>query len=129
MSAMMIWIDSQEAKLFTFEADGVRTQHLKPHGPHHHDQSLGRNHTKAEGDAQKFYHEVCQHLAAEKSVRWLIAGPGLAHTHLVHHLEKHHPALKAKVVGVQALEKMSDGQLIDKAKEFFSHQGVFGGPA
>ncbi len=97
MISAAVWISSEEAKVFKFKADGVDIQHLKASHLKHPAESDGMNHTKKEGDAEKFFHEVAQYLVKDNSDRWLIIGAGVAKSQLKHHIEKHHSQYAKKI--------------------------------
>lgn len=126
MSARIaVWIDSSEAKIFKFKPEGMETLHLKPHGHSHHAEVHGKNHTKHEGDNEKFLHEVAQLLTSEKDSKWYIMGPGLVHTHLCNHLKSHHGHSAAQILGNEPADHASDAQLAAKAREFFKKVDLF----
>ncbi len=125
MSALVMWINSHEAKIFKFEPEGVQFRKIEYKGKHHVSEVHGRNHSKSEGDSDKFYHEVIKDLERDKNCQWLIVGPGLAHTHFKHILDKEYPQLSKCVVGVESMQEVSEGQIKDYAHRFFKHKGVF----
>lgn len=125
MISLAVWITSNEAKVFKFLPSGVEAHHMKAHGGKHVAESQGRNHPKEGGDADKFFHEVADYLGKEKSERWLVMGPGVAKTQFQHHVEKHHVACAKRIIGVEAVDKGTDGELTNFAHEFFKKQGLF----
>lgn len=125
MSALVMWINTHEAKIIKFTPKGTEFKRLEKHGRRHQAEVHGRNHSKAEGDAEKFYHEVAEALRPEKDSQWLIVGPGLAHTHFKHLVDKKYPNLSKCIVGLEAMDELSDGQIEDHARRFFKHKGVF----
>lgn len=125
MKALAVWIDSQEAKIFKFTYAGVENLHLKSHGKTHHAEVHGSNHPKAAGDAEKFFHEVSQNLKNETASQWLLMGPGLAHTHLEHHIQKHHPHMKPQILASEAVDHhLTEKQIIAHARKFFIDKGI-----
>lgn len=123
---LAVWIDSSQAKFFKFNETGVETTHMKPHGPTHHAETLGRNHTKAEGDTEKFYHQVAEFLQKDPDSKWFVMGSGLGHTHFVHHIQKHHPKFAANIVGSRSVDHQTDNQIKAEAKKFFEESGLIG---
>ncbi|NJL24515.1 MAG: hypothetical protein HC902_04660 [Calothrix sp. SM1_5_4] len=125
MSLIAIWIDSSHAKVFRFQPDGTaQDEVLKPHGSHHHAEVHGRNHTKAEGDAEKFYHQVAEHLLREPAAKWLVMGSGLGHTHFVHHVQNHHARHAQNILANRTTDHLTDGQIKAEARKFFVEQGL-----
>lgn len=125
MSALIMWINNHEARIFRFNPDGESMLRIRFKGKHHHAEVHGRNHSKSEGDAEKFYHEVIEEMSNDKDYQWLIVGPGLAHTHFKHILDRQYPALAKCVVGVEPMADLTDGQIKKHAHEFFRNRGVF----
>lgn len=125
MYASVIFIDQSEAKIFKLKPGGVESETLHPRGGTHHSESQGRNHTKKEGDAEHFYHQVAEHMVKDPASRWLVLGPGLAKTHFQHHVQSHHAASSKKIVAVEALGKSSDGEILDYARTFFKKWDQF----
>lgn len=125
MISIAVWITSNEAKVFKFLPSGVESHHMKAHGVKHVAESQGRNHPKEGGDADRFFHEVADYLGKEKGTRWLVMGPGVAKTQFQHHVEKHHASEAKKILGVEAVDKGTDGELTNFAHDFFKKQGVF----
>ena len=105
--------------------NGLTKTVKKLHGPVHHAEVHGMNHTKSQGDAQKFYQEVIDGLDPVKFPQWLIVGPGLAHVHFQHLLNKSYPQLAKCVVAVEPMQNLTDNQIVAYAKNFFTKRGVF----
>lgn len=119
-----VWINSKEAKLFRFSGDEVELVHMKPHGPIHHAEKLGMNHAKAEGDTEKFYHQVVSALEKDADSKWYLMGFGLGHVHFAHHVQKHHPHFTKNIVGSKNVDHQTDAQIKAEAQEFFRTSGL-----
>ena len=50
---------------------------------------------------------------------WLLVGPGAAKDQLLHHVAAHVAWLKEKLVGVEAMDHPTDGELLAHARRFF----------
>lgn len=124
--AIAVWIESTEAKLFKFGQGEVETVHMRPHGPIHHAETLGRNHTKAEGDTEKFYHQVVTALEKEGDSKWFVMGFGLGHVHFAHHVQNHHPRFSKNIVGSKKVDHLTDAQIKAEAKKFFESLELLG---
>jgi len=125
MFASVIFIEQNEARIFKLKPSGVESEKLHPTGPKHPTESQGRNHTKKEGDAEHFYHEVAEYMAKQGSDKWLVLGPGLAKKHFQHHIESHHKGNAKKIVGVETLDKSTDGEILKFAHSFFKNFDQF----
>jgi stalled ribosome rescue protein Dom34 len=123
--ATVLFINQSEARIFRLKPEGTESETLHPHGPQHHAETQGRNHSKKEGDAEHFYHQVAEHLSKQPSDRWLVVGPGLAKKHFQSHVESHHKNSAKKIVGVETMDKSTDGEIIKFAHDFFKKWDVY----
>jgi len=114
----VVWIDSHEARVFKFDREDVEKQRIKGEMPfhqvHHKAGSIGSGHAR---DDEHYFHSVVEAMA--DSAEWLVVGPGEARKDLVKHIEKHDPRLKAKLVGVEAADHPTDGELLKHARAVF----------
>ena len=115
----VVWIDHREAKVFHFSPTDVEKLVLHPDNPtkqvHRKANSIGSGHAAPDQD---FLHAVAHAVAGAGAV--LIAGPADAKHELVTHIEKHDPALKKIIAGVETVDHPSDGQLLAYAKKYFA---------
>lgn len=121
MSACVLWIDTEHARIFKLNPSGVDKKELK----HHNVPPIGAHHDNHRDNAEhKFYHEVATAIGTVEEL--LIMGPGVAKTHFKSHLEKHnHQDLLKKVVGVESLDQMSDNQILEASRKFFKKSHLF----
>lgn len=127
MISVAVWISSDEAKIFKFAPAGVEMHHMHAKGKKHPAESQGKNHPKEGGDADHFFHSVAESLVKDHSDRWLIVGPGVAKSQFQHHVEKHFAQHSKKIVGVEAFEKATDGEIKNFAHDYFKKKGLFEG--
>ncbi len=115
----VVWIDHHEAKLFNFGSDDVEKLVIHPDHPtrhiHHKSSSIGSGHDKT---SEAYLHEVAQALGDAHAI--LITGPANAKTELVHHIQKHDPAIAKNIAGVEKVDHPSDGQLVALARKYFN---------
>lgn len=123
MISTVLWISSDEARVFRFASDKTQSSHLKKHGVEHHGQN-GANHAGTQ-DEGKFFKEVSEELLKNKDDRFLFVGPGLAKTHLNTYFAQHHAQSAKQVVGVEAFDKGTDGEIEDFAHKYFKKMDVF----
>lgn len=114
MSAYVIWIDQEHAKLFQLTPQGPEKKEIR--------KKVVKHHTKGDLDknqgVEHFYHEVSQSLGSATEL--LIVGPGVAKNHFKNHLETHHhKGLAGKVVGVESMDHPTDNQILAAARKFF----------
>jgi stalled ribosome rescue protein Dom34 len=118
MSDAAVWIDHEQAKVFTISRESATEWKLHPHDRHVH-----LHHKAGKGDAgrapedEHYFHSVAEAVKGANEI--LIAGPGTAKTELLHHLQRHDPQVAKKVVGVEPLDHPSDGELLKIARKFF----------
>lgn len=118
MSALLVWMDSHEAKLFYVEADGIHVEKVAYHGPRHHPETLGRNHTKDQTDETVFFRQLAEKLKTVKSSKWLLMGPGMAAPHFSFYLETQHKELFKKVIGMEKVDKMPDSEILSVGRNY-----------
>ena len=123
MSAVVIWIDSSEAKIFKLGKQGVEHHHVKPHGHKHPSEPHGKHNTHHAG-WDTLFKDTSKVIQGATEI--LILGPGEPKTGFKAHLEKHHAGDLAKhIVGVETVDHPSDNQIIAMAKKFFKEYDLF----
>lgn len=121
MSACVVWIDSEHAKLFKISASGIQKSEMKKHGAQHSNSHQDSHNSHQE---ELFFKEVSK--AVGKVEELLVFGPGPAKTHYKSHLEKHHKNdIVPHLVGVEALEKLTDNQILEASRKFFKKFNQF----
>lgn len=124
MLPIALWIDSSEVKIFKFYENKIEQSRLVPHGPIHHIEVYGKNHTKEEGDNAKFYHEVVESLKDETQAKWIILGSGIGHIHFLHHINQFYPDLAKNVLDCKRTKRITNPQIIAMSKSLFSKFGL-----
>jgi stalled ribosome rescue protein Dom34 len=116
MSACIVWIDSEHAKIFNIAPSGVEKKQLKLHAPGN---PVGAHHDNHKHNAEEhFFHQVATALGHPEEL--LIFGAGMAKTHFKTHLEKHkHAPLIKSLVGVESLDHLTDNQILEAGRKFF----------
>ena len=115
MSACVIWMDSEHARIFKISASGIEKKILKNHTVH----PIGAHHDHHKHNAEeRFLHDVAA--AAGNVEELLVFGSGMAKNHFKTHIEKHfHSQLAKHLVGVESLEDLTDNQVLEAARKFF----------
>jgi stalled ribosome rescue protein Dom34 len=115
----IVWIDHQEARIFQFDATEVDSAIVRSSHPHEH-----IHHKANSGDSghvpvdKAFLKRVGDAVSQAGSI--LITGPAGTKKELAAYLGHDQPAVAAKVVGVEALDHPSDGELLAFARKFFA---------
>ncbi len=114
----VIWLDHREAKVIGFSADDVQKVIVRHHGGHrqvhHRSGSVGAGHS---AEDTKFFDEIVA--AAGDSPEVLLVGPGQAKVALRRYIDTHLPVFARRVVGVEALDHPSEGELLTFARKYF----------
>jgi stalled ribosome rescue protein Dom34 len=114
----VIWIDHHEAHLQSFTRDEKDSAVIRAHGAprqvHHHSGSIGGG--KAPTDID-FFSRIAHSVEGSREV--LVMGPSQAKNEFVKYLGQHNPQLAAKVIGVEAADHPTEGQMLDHARRFF----------
>jgi stalled ribosome rescue protein Dom34 len=115
MSACVVWIDSEHAKIFNITASGVEKKTLKQHTAH----PIGARHDAHKHNSEEhFFHEVATAVGQPEEL--LVFGAGMAKSHFKTHLEKHHHNNLVKhLIAVETLDSVSDNQVLEAARKFF----------
>ena len=114
----VVWLDHTEAHIMSFSAEASEAKHVQSKSTHKNlHLKSGKPGTGHPAEFQAYYHEVAQGVSAAKEI--LVVGPANAKLFLIKHLEKHDPAIAAKVVGVETVDHPSDGQLLAYARHYF----------
>ena len=114
MSAYVVWIDHEHAKIFHLTPKGPEKKELRNKAINHH------THSKREEThgADRLFHDLIEELRSAQEV--LLVGPGLAKNEFKNHLERHnHKNLAGKIVGVETMSHPTDNQILEMARKFF----------
>lgn len=115
MSACVVWIDSQRARVFKISAEGIQKKMMKQHAV----QSVGAHHDNHKHNSDEhFFQDVATFVGSPDEL--LVFGSGKAKNHFKNHLEKHNRNdLARHLVGVETLGNLSDNQILEAARKFF----------
>ncbi|HUD51567.1 translational machinery protein [Parvibaculum sp.] len=113
-----VWIDHHEARIVSFNPDEHATATLHHHQAVKHTQhSAGKSRNWRAPEDPAYYEEVAKSLDGFGEI--LIVGPANAKFAFLKHLQAKHPALAAKVVGIETVDHPSDGELTNYARAYF----------
>lgn len=116
----IVWVDHSEAKVFRFNSDGESRVDVHSHA------SLQRLHHLRTGweaggnppDDTEFFHRISG--ALDHAGSTVITGPGNAKLALKTYLDRHQPAVAARVVGVETLDVPTPDALLDRGHRYFT---------
>jgi hypothetical protein len=114
----VVWIDHHEARVIHFNADAADEQLVHPAHPvaHLHSKAGSPAGARAAEDPA-YYREVAEALATARV--FLVTGPANAKTELVRYVERHAPELHRRLAGIESLDRVTDGELLNVARRFF----------
>lgn len=127
MSTLILWLDTEHAKMFFISPVESQREEFRGHGPLHPPETLGRNHTIDETDEERFYRQLSRYLKHREADEWLLLGPGQARQHFQRHLERHHPAMARRILASEPMDQATDAEILARGREFFRHHRVFQG--
>jgi stalled ribosome rescue protein Dom34 len=114
----VVWLDHRAAHLFSFNRDSSDSTLVKhrdaPHHIHHRAGTMGSGHTQEDAN---YFREVAEALRPAREI--LLAGPGTVKQAFKKYLDDVVPAIASKVVGVEALDHPSDGEIVAFARKYF----------
>jgi stalled ribosome rescue protein Dom34 len=114
----VVWLDFHQAKIFLITAEDVDARRIKADTPHrrihHKAQVRGSGHVR---DDRTYFEAILATL--EEADSWLIAGPGGTKKDLEKYLEGRGEELKKKLLGVEPMDRPTEGELIKQARKLF----------
>ena len=117
-SHAIVWMDSREARVFRFNASDVERETIAAQNPfrqvHHKAGVIGSGHQALD---LSFLDHIVD--ALRGTTEWLLVGPAQAKLELLRHVEKSMPWVHAKLVGVEAMDHPTDGELLAQARRAF----------
>ncbi len=121
MSACVLWLDSEHAKIFKISSSGIDKKVIK----HHEVNPIGKHHDNHKHNAEEhFFHQVATAIGHTEEL--LVFGAGMAKTHFKTHLETHHHEQLVKhLVGVEPLDNLTDNQILEASRTFFKKYNTF----
>ena len=123
----IVWLDHHEATVIDYSLDDRHVVDIiNERAPRKIHRKSGIPGPGREGDARPFFEEIVTALGTAEEV--LVTGPGTAKTEFRHHIEAKHRPLLQRVVGWEALDHPSDGQLLTFAKQYFKKVDALRGP-
>jgi hypothetical protein len=114
----LVWLDHAEAHVMpigTEDAPKAVIHSSRAHRKlHSHAGTLGSGRAPEDQD---YYHRVVEALGGAQEI--LIVGPANAKLQLLKHIHAHDAALADKVIGVETVDHLTDGQLGAYARKYF----------
>jgi stalled ribosome rescue protein Dom34 len=116
-SHAVLWMDHQEGHLVRFNTESHESVHIRAY------EGKQKLHTRAGtlGDGKAKTPDYFPNLARaiDTADVVLVVGAGIAKSEFAHYLEATKPAIRAKVLGIENSERITEPQLLAHAKEWF----------
>ena len=125
MSAIIIWMDTVEAKLFEIDKDSINAEKIVFHGHVHPKETLGKNHPIKQSDEQTFYRQLIKKIrdtVKDKiSTKILLMGPSLGVTHFSSYSEHAAPDIFKLIIGTEKVDRMPDSEILSIGRKYLQH--------
>jgi hypothetical protein len=114
----VLWLDHHEARIIHFNADVSDSERVHPADPprHLHIKAGSPSGTHIRGEPQ-FYRDVATALGDAQEI--LLTGPSTAKMEFVKYLQKHAAPASRRIIGIETVDNLTDGQLLVEARKFF----------
>ena len=116
----VVWLDHSEARIFEFGAGEVefrRVRNEKAGHIHHKAGSIGAGHAPTD---REYLAAVAKALDPVHEI--LLTGPAGEKTELMHWLSEHAPQIAERILGVETLDRSTDGEIVAFARKFFARE-------
>jgi hypothetical protein len=117
----VVCIDHSEALVFEIAQDDVTEHRIRPSerqgNIHHKAGSVGSGHAHED---KSYFMAVSD--ALQPSHEILIVGHGTAKTEFAHFVRDHVPALAPRIMGVEAMDHPTNGEIVAFARKFFEQK-------
>jgi len=115
------YIDHSETLVFEIAQDDVTERRIRPSDRqgniHHKAGSVGSGHAHED---KSYFTAVAEALQPSHEV--LIVGHGTARTEFAHFVRDHVPALAPRIMGVEAMDHPTAGEIVAFARKFFEQK-------
>ena len=116
-----VWMDHEQARISRLSRGTIEHETVaRPeHVYHKHSSGSDGFHQHPE-DTKHFFHQVARSLDGTEQI--LLVGPSTAKLEFFRYLHKHDRALESKVVGIETVERPTDGRLAAFEREYFEER-------
>ncbi len=125
MNDYIVWLDSENAKIFSLKTSGVEKSVLNKKDRDFRPQN--KHATKVDYNSEHYYRDLANRLKGADHL--LLIGPGLSINHFQEHLITHQAKTLAKKVialeDFESFEHKTEKQLLARASKFFKSYDHF----
>jgi stalled ribosome rescue protein Dom34 len=116
-----VWMNHEQARISRRSRDVIEPEAVA--GPEHvyHKHSSGsEGFQQRPEDTRHFFHRVARSLHGSDEI--LLAGPSTAKLEFFRYLRKHDRALESKIVGIETVDRPTDGRLAAFQRQYFEQR-------
>lgn len=129
MSALLIWMNSQEAKVFHLQPTTIHVERILFQGPHPGAESSGGSASGTPLDMHSRYGSLAEALHKSAANQFLLMGPSPGPRYFDKFLRDRHPLLSSKVIGVEKVDEMPDSEILSVGRSYLHHYYLRGDQA
>ena len=116
-----VWIDHEQARISRLRHGTIEHQTVAtPEHVYHKHSSGSEGAQQHPEDTRKFFHDVARSLDGSEKI--LVVGPSTAKLEFLRYLRKHDREIERSVVGIETVERPTDGQLAAFETEYFDER-------
>jgi len=114
----VVWVDSREAKVFSFDAEDVEKKRVKADAPRRHVRHSGSVGEGKGRDNREYFEAILAEVEAtlDDVEGWMIAGPDGARQDFEKYVRGHAETLAQKLETAEAMDQLDDERLLAIAR-------------
>jgi stalled ribosome rescue protein Dom34 len=114
----VVWLDSREAKIFSFDSEDVEKKRVKADTPRKHVRHSGNVGDGKGRDNREYFEAILAEVedALDDVDGWMIAGPDEARRDFEKYVRGHAELLAKKLEAGEAMEQLDDAKLLAIAR-------------
>jgi stalled ribosome rescue protein Dom34 len=118
-SHAVVWLDSREAKVFSFDSEDVEKKRVKADAPRKHVRHSGNVGDGKGRDNREYFEAILAEVEAtlEDVEGWMIAGPDDARRDFEKYVRGHAEILAKKLEAGEAMDQLDDARLLAIARQ------------
>src|SRR3954466_3833437 len=114
----VVWLDSREAKVFSFDSEDVEQKRVKADAPRKHVRPSGNVGSGKGRDNREYFEAILAEVEAtlDDVEGWMIAGPDGARQDFEKYVRGHAEILAKKLEAGEAMDQLDDAKLLAIAR-------------
>ena len=114
----VVWLDSREAKIFSFDSEDVEKKRVKADAPRKHVRHSGNVGAEKGRDNREYFEAILAEVedTLDDVEGWMIAGPDDARRDFEKYVRGHAEILAKKLEAGEAMDQLDDAKLLAIAR-------------